>query len=90
MWVSGRSLYRLPLLAVYRRAWAAGHGKPPPSPRSSTPTDIDGDERVRSVQTRDAARVRAVVKVLAARRLCRTRGEWEVVEPFGAAVAMFM
>ena len=79
------------LLAVYRRAWASTHGKPLQAWKA---TRQDHAEASQAAEAASRKRVCIpqfeVLGMLHARRLCRTRGEWELVEPFGAAVAMFL
>ena len=81
----------MPLLAMYRRAWASAHRK---SLQAWKATRQDHAEASQAAQAASRKRVCIphfeVLAMLHARRLCRTRGEWEVVEPFGAAVAMFL
>ena len=69
---------RVALLTAYQRCWDSQRGK--------LPAHEEGGDAPHA----SSCQLMALTRLLHVRRLCRTRGEGEAVEPFGRAVAMFL
>ena len=68
---------RMTAVKVFHAAWSRGGGKP--AATATPPTDAPA-----------TLRAAALAGTLHARRLCRTRGDAESVEPIGRAVVMYL